>query len=137
MATSQISFISDGSTSDKIVIDSDQAALLCSVLKVQAKREVFLFPSLHPIIVAQFSFTTFISFSFFISFTGSRSYYILTWFVLKYKSESEKYNCLGLGIFPAINCWIPGCYQGRASSERGELSQLWQPPRLPTWQVLP
>ena len=62
MATSQISFIPDGSTSDKIVIDSDQAALLCSVLKVQAKREVFLFPSLHPIIVAQFSFTAFISF---------------------------------------------------------------------------
>ena len=64
MAAPQISFIPNDSTSDKIVISADQAAKLCSVLKVLAKRELFLFPSLHPIIVAQFSFTALFLFNF-------------------------------------------------------------------------
>ena len=45
MAAPQISFIPNDSTSDKIVISADQAAKLCSVLKVLAKRELFLFPN--------------------------------------------------------------------------------------------
>ena len=51
-----IAFIDPEATIDKIVINQEQAKKLCDVLKVLAKRELFLFPSLHPIIVIQFSF---------------------------------------------------------------------------------
>ena len=54
-----IAFIDPEATIDKIVIDQEQAAQVCRVLKVLVKRELFLFPSLHPIIVVQFSFFIF------------------------------------------------------------------------------